>query len=53
MGTEEKLAKMTAEQREAEKKRMEEMKKKHNDHPKVNHPVCGTVIVDHLVGGLA
>ena len=37
--TKEKLAKMTELDREKEVKRMEALRLKHNEHPKVNHPV--------------
>ena len=41
--TEERLGKMNEEERAAEQERLEELKRKRNDHPKVHHPV-GRVI---------
>jgi len=37
--TDEKLKKMNVAERAAEQKKLDEMKRKHNDHPKVHHPV--------------
>jgi len=36
---EERLKKMNEVERAAEQKKLDEMKRKHNDHPKVHHPV--------------
>ena len=41
--TKEKLAKMSDLDRDKEVKRMDELRRKHNEHPKVNHPVRATV----------
>ena len=37
--TGEKLKKMNVAERAAEQKKLDDMKRKHNDHPKVHHPV--------------
>lgn len=50
------LKTLDEEERKKEEEHYEEMRKKHADHPKVNHPVCMTqltqlshVVLHHLV----